>query len=104
MSDVRPHNLKSGQFAYIYIQESIEFVLKNGVTLSTAVDIQINVDGLPLYKSSRVNIWPILKKIDGYKQPLPVALFCGIGKPELEPFMTQLCQEIQWLKSQGILC
>ena len=41
------------------------------------LNLQINVDGLPLFKSSRLQIWPVLGQITGV---LPLYLSCVVQK------------------------
>jgi hypothetical protein len=65
------------------------------------VDIKLNIDGLPLFKSSRLNLWPILMIVNNVLRPLPIAVFCGIGKPNLTPFLNHLCEEISRLTTSG---
>ena len=50
---------------------------------AAALELQINVDVLPLFKSSSTVLWPILCLV---KWPLPsepfvVGVFCGQSKP-----------------------
>lgn len=40
----------------------------------------INVDGLPLFKSSDIHIWPILAAVNN-GDSFMIALFCGSSKP-----------------------
>lgn len=42
--------------------------------------LNFNIDGLPLFKSSNVQIWPILCSVERF-QPFVVAVFCGNEKP-----------------------
>jgi hypothetical protein len=100
----------SENIAYMSITENVIFsVKKNLLNLSLyanssgtcLLNIKINVDGLPLYKSSPVNLWPILMMIDGLSVPLPLGLFFGIGKPDLQTFMERLCLELRHLKEFG---
>lgn len=46
--------------------------------------MQFNVDGLPLFKSSRLQLWSILAtvNVDHTGSPFPVGLFCGNSKPK----------------------
>ena len=71
--------------------------------MRTACDIviYINVDGLPLFKGSRVGLRLILMTIKGckYHKPLPIAVFCGIGKPPLTKFLESLVNELKSLRS-----
>jgi hypothetical protein len=44
------------------------------------LQVQINVDGLPLYKSSASQLWPILCSVnDGV--PMIAAMYLGNSKP-----------------------
>lgn len=68
---------EDGDFVYFGLTEEIikypdikEFVL------------QINVDGLPLFHSSRLQLWPILGNFVGVtKEPFVIGIFCGDKKP-----------------------
>ena len=75
--------------------------LQNSSVPDAFVDIKINIDGLPLFKSSPINLWPILMLVPGVSHPLPLAIFAGIGKPDLLPFLNRLCSEISRLKCTG---
>ncbi|XP_071572521.1 uncharacterized protein [Temnothorax nylanderi] len=47
------------------------------------IEININCDGLPLFKSSRAQFWPILVSIetDFYTEPIVVGIYYGDKKP-----------------------
>lgn len=60
------------------------------------VHLNINIDGLPLFKSSRREVWPILFNIHEkkYIQPMVVGIYSGKGKPKdmdwfLSPFVNE---------------
>lgn len=48
------------------------------------IEILINIDGIPISKSSGDQFWPILGKIgNGRNQKVfTIGLYCGIAKPE----------------------
>ena len=82
------------------------FCLNNGLLtvdpgLTESICLKVNFDGLPLYKSSSVSLCPILCSIDDISRPFPLGLFCGIGKPELNVFLKNLCEEIKELLHFG---
>ncbi|CAC5385966.1 unnamed protein product [Mytilus coruscus] len=61
--------------------------------------LTFNIDGVPLFKSSGVQMWPILCSIKNF-EPFVVALFCGNSKPStvneyLDDFLHELCALIQ---------
>ena len=58
------------------------------------IELVVNIDGLPLFKSSSVQIWPILCRFSKLP-PFSVAIFCGNAKPSseeelLEDFLEEL--------------
>lgn len=64
--------------------------------INNVIQLDFNVDGLPLFKSSSVEVWPILLQIDD--SPCMVSLFCGSGKPDpLELFLEDFIEEINYL-------
>ncbi|ESO00755.1 hypothetical protein HELRODRAFT_127285, partial [Helobdella robusta] len=58
--------------------------------------IQINIDGLSLYKSSNEEIWPILCLIKNLRAaPFVVGVFSGTGKPEnVEEYLKEFIDEL----------
>lgn len=50
------------------------------LTRSRDISLQINIDGLPLFNSTKSGFWPILGKVDSSK-PFIIALFYGAEKP-----------------------
>lgn len=105
--------IENGQLAYLSIKENLMFCLHKGILRlnhltsisdnSFTFDIKVNIDGLPLYRNSKINLWPILIVIQDITRPLPVSVFCGIGKPEIRSYMQSFVTEISELKSVGCL-
>ncbi|MEM9078910.1 MAG: hypothetical protein AAGC43_17850, partial [Bacteroidota bacterium] len=100
---------RKDKFVYLLkntLKNIIDNMLLSALNVSSRffLNLQVNFDGLPLYKSSSVNSWPILLKIKGVTSPLPLGLFCGIGKPNLSIFLKDFLEELTELFSQGILC
>ena len=69
----------------------IHFGLKKGILnrISSSnkmkeLILQFNIDGLPLWRSSRTEFWPILCRITNAKDcsEFMVSLPCGVGKPK----------------------
>jgi hypothetical protein len=85
-------------FVYLGLKNNLSYIVRRKFSFLNIgfndLNIQINVDGLPLYKSSNVSLWPILMKIYNVTMPFPIALYCGIGKPKLDTFLSKLCAEL----------
>ncbi|CAN7978443.1 unnamed protein product [Ixodes persulcatus] len=91
----------------------IHFGLVKGLTeslgdalLPQELHLQASIDGLPLFKSSSVGFWPILCRVTncGDSTPFVVSLFCDSGKPpNLETFLRPFLDEVQELKTNGMV-
>ena len=68
-------------------------------------EIDFFVDGLPLYKSSRTQFWPILMGIHNLPNAtvMTAAIFCGESKPlYAEEYLGQFVDKINELQRVGI--
>ncbi len=71
-------------------------------TASNAVHLSVNIDGIPLFKSSGIQFWPILAKFSHF-DPFIVAIFCGQKKPSpLVEFLSDFLNEYKHLQDNGI--
>lgn len=72
--------------------------LTEGMTLG----LQINIDGLPLFKSSTVQLWPILGLLVTVpmKEPVVIGAYCGPKKPSsATEFLSDFVNELQELEA-----
>jgi len=62
--------------------------------------MQLNIDGLPLFKSPSMQFWPVLELLKGFNvKPVIVSLFCGQNKPtSLSDFLDPVVEEINQLR------
>ncbi|XP_039308985.1 uncharacterized protein LOC120356847 isoform X2 [Solenopsis invicta] len=75
----------------------------NSIKISASGDL--NIDGLPISKSSKSQIWPILGKIYGNKAftPFIISVYHGYTKPKsLTDFLAPFCEEYRELQRTGI--
>ncbi|KAL2083702.1 hypothetical protein ACEWY4_021475 [Coilia grayii] len=94
-------NIKGGEYVHFgiltYFQAIPAYVLHN---VSETIGLQINVDGLPLYKSSALQLWPILGKVPFEKEPFVIGMFCGKTKPlDLDEFLYDFVEEVAKLEN-----
>ncbi|KYN29084.1 hypothetical protein ALC57_01490 [Trachymyrmex cornetzi] len=91
---------------YFGIEKGLTHKLQNGGLNGEILTIKliINIDGLPLFKSSRTDLWPILGRSDDTvdSRPFMIACFCGEGKPtNLEKYLELFNEEIISLRKNG---
>ncbi|XP_063061794.1 uncharacterized protein si:dkey-242h9.3 isoform X6 [Engraulis encrasicolus] len=90
-----------GNYKYYGLEEGIRGFLS--LMDSNDVHLTVNIDGIPLFKSSGLQFWPILVKC-GRFDPVIVAMFCGKGKPSpLDDFLDDFLKEYKSIKDNGVL-
>ena len=93
-----------GDFLYLGIANGILRTLEanpSHVIECNTISLNVNVDGLPLFKSSNIQVWPILCMF-GKLPPFIVAIFVGSGKPsELGDYLNDFLVEYDKLIESG---
>lgn len=101
--DVRP--MGSGQYCHFGLSESLQDALKNVMSVPDPVILHINVDGLPLTKSTRDQFWPILCRAANCEgsTPFPIGIYYGQSKA-LEPnvFLRQFVLDMKAALHEGV--
>ena len=82
-------NMTEGHYYHFGISSGIECIKR---PISGIIQLQFNVDGLPLFKSSKLELWPILCLVfGGDSHPFVVGIYCGHSKPKkLDEFLYDL--------------
>ncbi len=89
------------------------FGLKKGITNTLSqlpsheletIELSVNIDGLPVYKSKNSSLWPIQCIIANLPQSKPfiAALFYSSQKPQNLNFLTEFVEELKELMENGI--
>lgn len=90
-----------GQYKYYGLEKGIRRYLSQ--MESNDVHLSVNVDGIPLFRSSGVQFWPILGKC-GRFDPFIIAMFSGQSKPSpLEEYLKDFVTEYKHLKENEIV-
>jgi len=98
---IQVSNKCGGEYLYFGIESAISKQLNQ--IHDENVLLTINVDGLPVFKSSGLQIWPILATINEETDPVIIALFCGSNKPDsIDDFLEDFLAEYQVLIVNGI--
>lgn len=69
------------------------------------IHLNFNIDGLPVYKSSKIQFWPILFSIHDIQHfyPMVVGMYCGESKPpSAEEFLRPFVNELKEIVQNGI--
>lgn len=65
--------------------------------------LQFNIDGLPLFRSSRLQFWPILAMVN-VDYTFLVGLFCGLSKPKsASEFLGPFIKDLNDILKRGII-
>ena len=94
-----------GNFGYLSIFENLFYCIKNSLvvfkTQYVDLKIKIGIYGIPIFKSSSVQIWPIsfIIRNVGFNKPIPIAVYAGLCKPNFSGFIEQLHKELVLFKS-----
>ena len=96
--------LQVGSIWHFGLQEGIHKQLANlpHNSIPEHISILVNVDGIPLTKSSKSTFWPILGLISGEETPFPIGVYHGSGKPEcVNSFLRKFIDEAVKLEKDG---
>ena len=111
LSSFKVSNIKSlsgGEYYYFGVEVQLVSLLETYEQLRQFqhFSLQINVDGLPLYKSSGTQLWPILCRLEDAPtlDPVVIGLYSGESKPK-DPieYLSDFVNEMQNLYEHGFL-
>ncbi|KYM96038.1 hypothetical protein ALC62_13308 [Cyphomyrmex costatus] len=104
-SKINVKMMETGEFVYMGLQNAIEQHLTHNLNfVNSIINLTFNVDGLPLFKSSNTQLWPILGLIQNSndKTPFPIGIFCGTSKSNpLSSFLEEFIEELSLLLKDG---
>ncbi len=93
-------------FEHFGLIEGLARKIRNGVAPGIhRLELQINIDGIPLYRSSTTNFWPILGRLsNGYDcRPFVISVYCGPSKPpDLKSFLGPFIEEMKKLENRSL--
>jgi hypothetical protein len=110
-------DISGGKYYYFGLKNKIQKLVKLGIqpfklpnisnlnSVENLLTLTIGIDGLPISKSSNLQFWPILGKLDQCIDPSPfvIALFYGETKPSsVLDFLNPLINEMILLETQGL--
>ncbi|XP_065683555.1 uncharacterized protein LOC124813209 [Hydra vulgaris] len=100
---------QDAEYVYLRIKSKLVSLLEltcSGNCIHNDVHLIFSIDGLPLYKSSAKQFWPLLCSVQLGKnlyKPFIISLFCGKSKPKsTEVFLADFVTEFSSLRKYGI--
>jgi hypothetical protein len=96
-------DVSGGQYYHFGMRSGLLSYIKSvHLAENYALDLQFNIDGVPIHKSTGHQFWPILCKFVGGTQPYLVGLFEGQSKPTLLDFLNHFIEEYKTLSTDGV--
>lgn len=101
-----------GTYCHFGLKRSVLNILTAIKENVDSINIAINIDGLPLSKSSKQQFWPILGSILPYSNVFAIGIYYGHEKPEdinnfLKDFVneaTEMCKNGIYFNGRNIRC
>jgi hypothetical protein len=97
--EVEVKSIAAGSYYYFGVQSSLSNLVRGNGMWQGADELKmhINVDGIPLFKSTNTALWPILGRFPEISpSPFPIAVFCGPTKPaSLDEFLYDFVNEMK---------
>jgi hypothetical protein len=97
----------NGEYAHFGLTDKVKSLSLYNAQSSAVLDIDLGIDGLPVFKSSTVALWPIMcyfSNIPKKIKPFPIGIFYGHGHPEnVDEFFTPFAGELTKLMSEGVI-
>ena len=98
-----------GHFVYFGLIENLQKNINFDLTGIDVLKLDVNIDGVPIFKSRNTSFWPILCTCSNSVEyspnsilPFIVAIFYGEGKPEITNYLEKFCSELKYLHQDGI--
>lgn len=104
-------NMTNGSYIHLGLQNMLlPFLEKNNANIyitNNIIKVGVNIDGLPISKSSKSQLWPILISILNFKElsdnVIPIGIFHGDEKPNsIEEFLNPFINDILELLKNGL--
>lgn len=96
--------MEGGQYWHQGVKSCIERVFSE-ITEPLLISLKFNIDGLPVYKSSKDEFWPILMNIEEFPEvePMIVGIYAGKQKPSsIMAFLTPFADEMEKVCEEGL--
>ena len=104
-------NVAGGSYFYFGIAKTLTRIVdKNAVfhelDANETLGLIVNIDGIPVFKSCSISLWPILCTVKEFPSigPFVIALFCHTSKPSsVDAYLKDFVSEMTSLQTNGIV-
>ena len=108
-SNLNIRQISGGEYYHFGVANGIQNVFQQGHVRCNQeqkeISLQINIDGLPLFKSTKYQLWPILGMVMDLpvKHVFTIGLYGGNHKPsDISQYLHDFVKECQYLEVNGI--
>lgn len=102
---VKTVSVAGGDYYYFGVAYWLQIILNKCSFVGDVkqITLNINIDGIPLFKSSKTCLWPILGTVNETEgSPFPIALYCSEHKPSsVNEFVKDFVTEMKQLEVSG---
>jgi len=94
-----------GTYVHIGLSQQLEKIASS-LEGKSEIYLDFGIDGLPLFKSSKRGLWPILGKVanESKTKPFPIGIYFGPDKPaSLNNFLHDFAYELSEILQDGIM-
>lgn len=92
-----------------YWHQGLEVCLKTrfkNISENISIELNVNMDGIPIHKSSKDQFWPIICNVYGMPQikPMIIGIFLGKNKPlDVNSYLSPFIDELLPLMAEGVM-
>lgn len=90
-----------GKYVHFGLTNYLDSIVK--IKYTGQLKLQISIDGLPLFNSNSVNLWPVLGHFSNFSnsKPFVIGIYCGLKKPtKVEDFLNLFIAEYKIARSK----
>lgn len=95
-----------GSYWHHGFESSLRQIFSKMIITFKTISCNISMDGLPIYKSSKCEFWPILFNVHELPKlkPMVIGIYCGKGKPsDLTAYLQPFVEEAKVLLAEGLM-
>lgn len=103
---ISPVSIRPGEYSHFGLKNSLNSLNLGLPENCNTLEIDVGIDGIPLFKSSGMALWPILGAISNVNHisPFLIGAYVGAKKPDMvNEYLAEFVNEIRQLNIEGLL-